>query len=446
MKNEWTDKMRDALGEYSEAEPEGLWEGISEGLAARRTVRNRRMLWSVTGAAAAAVAAVILLLDVSDNQTAISPEAGVAESLIVEELPVAVSAPEDGSVSILLSDAVVTNLNKPIRQSATSEPLPDSGNAPAEMAASSEEEMTVSDDIPPETGPASWEATDKGTDDTRKRSEESDSGESGKGAITMGWTVADEEPQSRNRGRISLSLSGADIFRNSASGGSSESVLPGFTDSERTVSDYAAFSSLSRNDSDHEAYDTKVYILSDDVTYSREAINTTTPAVVSSEHRQPVRVGVNAAWQFHRRFRLETGITYSRLKSEFSLSDGSAVRQTLHYLGLPLGVNFTLWGNDRWDVYLSAGGLMEKCVAGNTTTDLNLRSGGGQSSGNVMEDRLQWSLNGGAGVQVSFGKVFGIYVEPGTARYFDNGSSVENFYKENPWSFNLRFGFRFTFR
>ncbi len=437
MKSEWTDKMRDALGEYSEAEPEGLWEGISEGLAGRQAVRNRRMLWSVTGAAAAAVAVFFLLLDVSEDRAAISPEAGAAESLVVEEPAVAVSVPEEEPVSILLSDAVVNNQKKPIRRDATSEPLPDAGNHPEEITASSEEEMTVSDDIPVESGPTSGKVTDKGI---------GESDESDKGAVTMGWTVADEEPQRRNRGRISLSLSGANMFRNSASGSSSESVLSGYTDTEVTVSDNAAFSSLSRKNHEMRADDTKVYVRSDDVTYSRDAINTTTPAVVSSEHRQPVRVGVNAVWQFHRRIRLESGLTYAWLKSDFKLSDGSAVRQTLHYLGLPLGVNFTLWGNDRWDVYLSAGGLMEKCIAGKRTTDGSLRSGGTRSSESVMDGPLQWSLNGGAGVQVSLGKVFGFYVEPGVAYYFDNGSSVMSFYKENLWSLNLRFGFRFTFR
>ena len=39
----------------------------------------------------------------------------------------------------------------------------------------------------------------------------------------------------------------------------------------------------------------------------------------------------------------------------------------------------------------------------------------------------------------------GIYVEPGVAYFFDDGSDVQTIRKENPFNFNIQAGIRLTY-
>ena len=61
MDNEWKNSLRERFSDYSAPEPEGLWEGIEQGLAEKK---RRKMLpvWLVTGLAAAAAVALVVFL------------------------------------------------------------------------------------------------------------------------------------------------------------------------------------------------------------------------------------------------------------------------------------------------------------------------------------------------------------------------------------------------
>lgn len=90
---------------------------------------------------------------------------------------------------------------------------------------------------------------------------------------------------------------------------------------------------------------------------------------------------------------------------------------------------------------------MEKCVAGKTVTDYFV---GGEKifseSGTVRVNPLQWSVNAHIGAQYGFNRTVGIYIEPGAAYYFSNGSPVNCIYSERPFNFSLRAGLRFALR
>lgn len=72
-----------------------------------------------------------------------------------------------------------------------------------------------------------------------------------------------------------------------------------------------------------------------------------------------------------------------------------------------------------------------------------------ESDGEVMaskHDRTQWSANASLGAQFDIIPQLGIYVEPGAKYYFDNGSQIENTFKDKKLNFNLQFGLRWNIK
>ena len=171
--------------------------------------------------------------------------------------------------------------------------------------------------------------------------------------------------------------------------------------------------------------------------------------VVPMKHKQPVRFGVSACYAVNERFGIESGLSYTYLSSSLSSSreDYSyEVRQSLQYVGIPLNFKASLWKKRWMDLYLSAGGMAEKCVDGDTETDYTWKGRIKSSTHkDVREKPWQYSVNAAVGMQLNLSSVVGLYVEPGVSYYFDNGSSVSNIYKEKPLNFNLEFGLRFSF-
>ena len=60
----------------------------------------------------------------------------------------------------------------------------------------------------------------------------------------------------------------------------------------------------------------------------------------------------------------------------------------------------------------------------------------------MEKDRLQWSAGSALGVQLNVTPALGLYVEPGLRYYFDNGSNVENIFKDKKLNFQLQVGVR----
>ena len=58
----------------------------------------------------------------------------------------------------------------------------------------------------------------------------------------------------------------------------------------------------------------------------------------------------------------------------------------------------------------------------------------------IGHDRLQWSLNGALGVACSLTPHVSLFAEPGVRHYFDNGSPLQNYFKDKPTSLSLRVG------
>lgn len=171
---------------------------------------------------------------------------------------------------------------------------------------------------------------------------------------------------------------------------------------------------------------------------------------VRVKHRQPIRVGMSVRFKLTGRLALESGLSYSYLSTDIASSDdksGYKTEQKLHYVGVPLNVNYNIWQNDYFDVYVSAGGTAEFCVSGKSSTEyVSGNSVIRRTEADVRDKRPQWSVNASAGAQYNFNNLMGVYVEPGVSYYFNNGSNVSTIYKDKPFNFNLNVGLRFTIR
>ena len=155
---------------------------------------------------------------------------------------------------------------------------------------------------------------------------------------------------------------------------------------------------------------------------------------VDAKHRQPVSVGFSVRKNLGHGLSVESGLMYTYLYSDLYFGKGNnSVEQKLHYLGIPLRVNWNFVDTRKFSVYLSAGGAIEKCVYGKF----------GDEKQTV--DPVQLSVLGALGAQYNLSRRWGLYIEPGISYYFDDGSKVQTIRKERPCSFTLQAGLRLTY-
>ena len=144
-----------------------------------------------------------------------------------------------------------------------------------------------------------------------------------------------------------------------------------------------------------------------------------------TEHRMPLTVGLSLRLPLSERWWLSSGINYSLVSSTFNhqLAAFTQVNdQRLHYIGVPL------------TAYVSAG----------AEAQYNLKAE--VDNGHLNRDRMQFSLLGSAGIEYTFLPQLSIYVQPGLRYYPDNGSHVQNIFKERPLQFDLQLGIRYSLK
>ena len=163
-------------------------------------------------------------------------------------------------------------------------------------------------------------------------------------------------------------------------------------------------------------------------------LKSNTTAVVDYEHHQPVSFGLSVRKSLPKGFSVETGLTYTLLSSDIKRQGDTKMQsQKLHYIGIPVRGNWNFLEKKYFTLYVSAGGMVEKCVYGKLADD------------KVNVKPLQFSVAGAVGAQFNATDHVGLYVEPGVSYFFDDGSKVQTIRKERPCNFNLQAGLRFTY-
>ena len=160
----------------------------------------------------------------------------------------------------------------------------------------------------------------------------------------------------------------------------------------------------------------------------------------NAKHHAPVSVGLQVAFGIAPRLSLSTGMVYTRTSSDFypyASSNSYNVHQVLHYVGIPVGLNYEFWQSGGFHAYLMAGAEADYNVKNDTEEE-------GVKKENAKRDRVQFSGKASLGAQYDITPKVGLYIEPGAKYYFDNGSHVENTFKDKKLNFNLQFGLRFN--
>ena len=165
------------------------------------------------------------------------------------------------------------------------------------------------------------------------------------------------------------------------------------------------------------------------------------------KHHMPINVVASVKWNFAENWALESGVSYTFMQSD--LHSGSELywedTQKLHYVGIPLKVHRNIWNASAFAFYASAGGMIEKCVSGSLESVYVTSSSTREvENHSVSEHPFQFSLAAAVGAQVNLMKTISLFVEPGVAYFFDDGSHLATVRKEHPFNFNLQFGLRFN--
>lgn len=182
--------------------------------------------------------------------------------------------------------------------------------------------------------------------------------------------------------------------------------------------------------------------------YINETLNNQQAEIEENiHHHQPIRLGLSLRYQLNNKWSIEGGLSYTYLASDITQkmnSSAYSIEQKLHYVGVPVNVNYELWTSRRFNIYASVGTIVEKMVKGEQDIQAFHDN---QATANYTERvsirPLQFSMTGSAGAELKLDKSFSIYVEPGLVYHIDNHSSVSTFYQYRPLGFNLNMGLRF---
>ena len=430
MDNEWKNSLRERFSDYSAPEPEGLWEGIEQGLAEKK---RRKMLpvWLVTGlAAAAAVALVVFLRPAKTVETPVdtieryvqdlTPDTTDAEPVEAAEEDIPVAEPVEATGSKPASFAVVSRRTllaeaMPVEtpdsaSEAYPESLPDDldgleetavmgyskpKNRPDEVSVEVKEEFIIPE-TSIKTDSETFSSMELMSVQTRKRFSV--------GAYQFGGQQASEQSQG-----FGLSKSKG-LYRTRSTG-----------------------------DGKKQDTGTLMEMLSSNKASSYEA-----------HHGAPMRVGVTFAYEMTPHLSLASGLNWTALNSTFEEKAGDVrnyTRQELGYLGVPLRLEAGFEPLKGLRLYAGAGGMVEKGLLANSVTTSYV--------GDFLEDAvghrldtggLLWSVGASAGAEYRLNRVISFYFAPGIEYHFDNGSKVKSAYTEKPLHWNAAVGVRFNFR
>ena len=164
-------------------------------------------------------------------------------------------------------------------------------------------------------------------------------------------------------------------------------------------------------------------------------------------HHMPFRIGLTLQYNATERIAFETGLVYSAISSDISLSRNRLTAtgtRRLQYVGIPLNVKFSAWSWKFISLYLSAGFTGEKCVSNRFETKSTADGLSLEAYSRQTDRPIQWSVNAAAGIQLRTLPNIGIFAEPGVCYYFNDGTGLSTIYKDHPCNFNLNVGIRFT--
>ena len=414
MSDHWHDNLRKRMDLHEENAPEGLWKDIEQHIDTFNPVhivkpRRKILLWSLSSVAVAAVALLLLVLFPFNNQSPLLPTNDLVVSKILDQTDVAESLDAE-SLEVESSVALKQSVSSQQQYKNVSVQIPAVENDNAQLNEINEtDNKTITDNKIISDDPSKNEVLDSRVDKIQSKQDNPQPNDQ----LLALSTISKSPKQSKWQTNLSMS--------NVSSSSSETHTGFGTFAQHETVEDQYAFMSQ----------------------YTRAETYT------EIDHNLPIMVGLTLRYNLNQRLGVSSGLTYSLLTSKLrseSVNYFYDDRQTLHYLGVPLNINYKLWQNNNFSTYISAGGLVEKNIAGKLSSDYYIDNKLQSSTDEkITSKQLQWSINSAVGLEYRLSDNFGIYAEPGVAYYFKNNSEIETIYKERPINFNLSLGLRINF-
>lgn len=427
---DWTNKLKNKMEGYTEQPSDSVWAGISAAAGLTGNKHRAVPLWLLASSAIAAAALFGAMLifnakeDVPATMTAEAVKVGqepVVSARVVQDNDIT-SVPEVSQAGLYVETEVRDFRGAAVSGDFSDEPFGEVVVEPfgevVAVTADTSEKNEIEGTIEP---------------DTEEDIEPDEDG--GRFADAWKWVLAEPELQRRKRGgKLAAGLS--------VNGSGSASSL-----SSRPTAATLGANPLDCGVSSADWVDRRVESVAGVIVYNQPVVTT------EYSHKMPVKIGASIRYDFNKFIGIESGLTYSFLSSDLKTGEEGAVSgwskgvQSMHYLGIPLNLSFNIFSSRYFNAYVTAGGLMEKCVRGSLKTDEYLDGKyHGSSSTSLKQKGLQWSVNGAAGIQVNILPQLGLYMEPGVSHHFSNNSKVRTIYSDKPTDFSLSFGLRYTFR
>lgn len=435
--NNWKDKLRQKMSDYSETPPKGLWEGI-EGAMAPKTgaaggfwawLTGRPGMWPVWATAGVAAAAAAVLLLRTPAQPEIIPPVNNPD-VIAEVTDSTVSGPATLAQTDIPEDITeeapsVTKGSATVKPSKTRHPVTSS----AESAQPDTKSVTpVADSVMP--GEAGHPTKDVNPGEEEK-SPSQDAVQETKEQKEDSQPVWTPDPFASTRVPLSKSvkrsrpLLAAALVGGSAPGGGSTSTT--------------------------NTYGLPAGRFADAANPTMAMIGRTKLVQTEVSHRQDYQFGLLLNYSFSEHWGVESGVQVTGLTSvSTSSSEKSNItttqKETFTYLGVPLRVVYTPFNFKSFALYLSAGPTAEYGLASRWESfDIYEEKQINPKSGSSRPGDWVWSASLNAGAQWQPWQYGAFFIQPGVVGRLVNEDSPESYYTTHPVSFQLSAGYKITF-
>lgn len=453
MNNDWTDRLRDRMADYEMPVGDELWANIEQSLAQDEVFANKNdhsnhgvarsvvmRSFSIAASIAALLAGGVYVYfhpwnEVAENEVAAIFDKG--PKTFIDKRKTTVPKDSQAAISDNSQKSISANGQNAMSKDGL-QTLSGGGQTRNNILAQSNSVELVSSEsalsLDLDTQSSARSVNEKSETAPSSRSSrkvnslitsEGDvmsSAQNGRRTV-LAQSSMDEElgrKDKRHRGGLKLQLYGENGFIGKTSGGNSPVLMSSMPSSDPVY------------------YDKNIKIANFfDERYM--AMIPTSDLYEETKHHQPISVGMQVGFHLLPKLKLSTGLVYTKVSSDFisGVSDTRTVStQDLHYIGIPLNLSYSVWEYKGLHTYVTAGGEGAVNIKNHTETDGEVKES--------KRDKMQWSTNASVGIQYDFIPQLGVYVEPGMKYYFDNGSQIENIFKDKKLKFNIQFGLRFN--
>ena len=397
----WTDSWKEQLDEYSVTPPPEVWEELSKELAPRRIPLRKRTIWWAAACITLLLCTFIGLqflrpttdLNNLPLQTKISGSEQMEVSRMQNTVPSIKQKPLD----------IIAQSYKPIRAPQTPDRTDVENHTPSQINESRHIEQRESSE------------PEKSTPEKKRDNAQTGLFSSRNENTSMTTIHTHTQPKTKPKSTWSLGVSLGNNLIASA-------------DNRNGFSNLAPYASAEMASLPSE----------------KNLSNSEGPVTTPYQHIMLQNINSQPKTDIKHHF----PVVYTYLSSDLT-AGGAAYytqNQQLHYLGIPLKLNWNFLKKRYFNLYLSGGGMLEKCVHGELSAQYEMNNRPPFSNDETLHiNQLQWSVLASVGISFKLASHISLYAEPGIVYYFDDGSDISTIRKEKPFNINLQAGLRFNF-